>query len=340
STARPPANLPSLIPNYLDASTWNMDAMSPLFRDYQVAIGNMSYTLHRQIYATWYQDDWKISDKLTANMGVRYDLDHGAQGEWIQFLPWLSGKRPTDKNNIAPRLGFAYQATDKTVVRGGWGLFFTELEDDALHQSYVLTQQVTVTVPNNGLPNFGSNPWNGPTPTYQQLLANACDVVGQASNSGTCYPRSIPNGSEVPFGTHPTSYSDMASIGAQHEFTPNIALDSELVWTGGREEERRQNINTTINPATGANYAYTDVAHNPYPTWGPLAAEMMVGRSNYYGWENTLTKRFSQHWQADATYTLSWFYDDGGIGNLTGPYVVSLNPGAAITTVLNPYRGT
>src|SRR5207249_736104 len=216
STAPPPANLEQLLPVWDDASTWNWTAMSPLFRDYQVAIGNMSYAVHRQIYAAWFQDDWKISNKLTANMGVRYDLDHGAQGEFVKFLPWLSGRRPTDKNNIAPRLGFAYRLNDKSVIRAGWGLFFTALEDDALHQPYI------------------------------------ADMV----------------------------------------------IDSNFVFTGGRKEERRQNINSMIHPATGANYAFTDVAHNPFPTWGPLAAEVMNGRSNYYGWENTFTKRFSNRWQA------------------------------------------
>ena len=171
----------------------------------------MSYSVHRQIYAAWYQDDWKIGSKMTANMGVRYDLDHGAQGEFSQFTPWLSGKRPTDKNNVAPRLGFAYQMNDKQVIRGGWGLFFTELEDDALHQSYVLTQQMNVTINNNGRPDFGGNPWGGPTPTDASWLADACDVKGLPANSvaGTganqCFPRSIPNGSEIRSGDHPTS---------------------------------------------------------------------------------------------------------------------------------------
>ena len=95
-----------------------------------------------------------------------------------------------------------------------------------------------------------------------------------------------------------------------------------------------------INPATGANYPYTDVAHNPFPTWGPVAAEIMNGRSNYYGWENTFTKRFSNRWQANATYTLSRFHDDGPFSGLTGPYVVALDPSARITTTLNPYTGT
>jgi hypothetical protein len=324
--------------------------MSSLFTSYNVAIGNMSYSVHRQIYAAWYQDDWKITNKLTANMGVRYDLDHGAQGEWIQFLPWLSGKRPTDKNNLAPRLGFAYQLSDKQVIRGGWGLFFTELEDDALHQSYVLTQQMNVTINNNGRADFGGNPWGGPTPTYAQLLANACDVKGLPANSvaGTganqCFPRSIPNGSEVPFGDHPTSYSQMVSVGTQRQFTNDMALDTNFVFTGGRSEERRQNINSSINPLTGVNYPATgpttDYAHLPFPNWGPVAAEIMNGRANYYGWENTFTKRFSNHWQANATYALSWFKDDGGLSAITGPYVVTVDPSAKIATTLNPYTGT
>jgi hypothetical protein len=321
STAKPPANLPSLIPNYLDASTWNLNAMSPLFRDYAVAIGNMSYAVHRQIYATWYQDDWKISNKLTANLGVRYDLDHGAQGETVQFLPWLSGRRPTDKNNVAPRLGFAYDVNDKTVIRGGWGLFFTELEDDALHQSYILTQQINVDIPNNGRADFGSNPWGGPTPTYQQLLAQRCDLVG------------------LPFAAHDTSYSQMVSFGLQRQFGGNASLDSDFAFTGGRAEERRENVNLEYNPATGENYPYTDVAHNPFPSWGPVAAELMVGRSNLYAWENTFTKRMSHHWQLNATYTLSYFYDDGGIAGPSAPYNVTVNTANAITTSISPVSG-
>jgi hypothetical protein len=349
SNQRAPGNLADLLPVWNDASTWNIAAMSPLFQTYNVAIGNMSYAVHRQIYAAWYQDDWKIGSKLTANMGVRYDLDHGAQGEWVKFLPWLSGKRPTDKNNVAPRLGFAYQISDKQVIRGGWGLFFTELEDDALHQSYVLTQQMNVTINNNGRPDFGGNPWGGPTPTYEQLLANACDVKNLPANSvaGTganqCFPRSIPNGSEVPFAAHDTSYSQMVSIGTQREFGSDSALDTNFVFTGGRKEERRMNVNSAINPVTGANYPATgggtDYAHLPFPNWGPIAAEIMNGRSNYYGWENTYTKRFSHHWQANATYTLSWFKDDGGIGSITGPFIATLDTSKAITSTLTPYTG-
>jgi hypothetical protein len=344
STQRPPTNLEELIPDWRDASTWNWTAMSPLFRDYNVSIGNMSYSVHRQIYAAWYQDDWKMSQKMTINLGLRYDLDHGAQGEFVKFDPWLSGKRPTDKNNFAPRLGFAYQVNDKSVIRGGWGLFFTELEDDALHQSYILTQNVNITLPNNGRADFGLNPFGGPAPTMEQVLARRCDIVGLPFNSPNCFPQSIRNGSEIPVGDHPVSYSHMVSIGLQRELAANTGLDTNFVFTGGRQEERRQNLNSSINPATGVNYtatgAATDIAHLPFPSWGPIAGEIMSGRSNYYGWENTITKRFSNRWQANATYTLSWFKDDGGIGAITGPYITELVPGADIPTKLTKYTGT
>jgi hypothetical protein len=135
----------------------------------------------------------------------------------------------------------------------------------------------------------------------------------------------------------------MVSIGTQREFSANMALDTNFVFTGGRGEERRQNINSSINPATGVNYPATgpttDYAHLPFPSWGPVAAEIMNGRANYYGWENTFTKRFASHWQANATYSLSWFKDDGGLSSLTGPYIVQLDPNAAITTKLVPYTG-
>jgi hypothetical protein len=62
----------------------------------------------------------------------------------------------------------------------------------------------------------------------------------------------------------------------------------------------------------------------------------MSGRSNYRGWENSFTKRFSDRWQANATYTLSAFYDDGGIGAPTGPYNIVLHPDADVPTELVP----
>src|SRR5207245_6635002 len=58
------------------------------------------------------QDEWKVSPRLTLNLGVRYDL---------QFLRTIA----TDTNNVSPRAGFAWSpfASRRTVVRGSLGLF-------------------------------------------------------------------------------------------------------------------------------------------------------------------------------------------------------------------------
>jgi hypothetical protein len=116
------------------------------------------------------------------------------------------------------------------------------------------------------------------------------------------------------------------------------AIESNFVFTGGRKEERRQNANVSWNPATGANFPFATVATRPFPQWGTIAAEIMDGRSNYRGWENSFTKRFSNRWQAQATYSLSWYYEDGGIGAPPGegPYNTVLNAGADIPTQLVP----
>lgn len=157
----PPANIQTLIPRWDDASTWDLRALSPLVVDYRMPIGDFAWAIQRNLWAAWYQDDWAVSNRLTLNMGVRWDSDVGGHGERIVFEPWLTGRRPHDLNNIAPRTGFAWQMNELTVVRGGYGLFFTQLEADAAHQSQLQLEHFQLTVVNDGRPDFAVNPFNG-----------------------------------------------------------------------------------------------------------------------------------------------------------------------------------
>ena len=314
SNSRPPANVEALFPVWNDASTWNLAPLSPLITRYEESFGDHGMERRRNVFAFWFQDDWAASRRLTLNLGVRYDLDDGVLGENIELRPWLSGNRPHDANNIAPRLGFAYQLNDRTVVRGGYGIFYTQLESDAAHQSELWTRTTIPQILNDGRADFAVNPFNGPKPTYQQVLANACDQNG---NRPGCFRRSItieiPAPSEEGMETlHEVGWSHQVSIGVQRQIGSVMAVEANYVFTGGRNEEVARNMNLSYNAATLANNPFSNRALLPFPEWGTVLGEFMVGRTNYHGLEMSFTKRMSDRWQANASYALSGFYDSPG----------------------------
>ncbi|MBV9442950.1 MAG: TonB-dependent receptor, partial [Acidobacteriaceae bacterium] len=141
-------------------------------------------------YGAYFQDDWKITPKLTLNLGLRYDFNapwhekHNRINSWdgttpvqigglnlhggLQFpgvngLP--TGQFDTNRDNFAPRFGFAYSPDTKTVVRGGFGIFFGPINGAAYtsnstpNTGFTATTQWTSTV--NGITpvSYLSNPF-------------------------------------------------------------------------------------------------------------------------------------------------------------------------------------
>ena len=312
---RPPANLESLFPVWNDASTWNVAPLSSLTSQVLHAVSDTEhhYNIVRHVFGGWLQDDWRVGNNLTLNLGVRYDWDNNAHSEKLKFLPFLPGNLPHDSNNVAPRVGVNLRLDDRTVLRGGYGLFFAFSPNDGVQQSYSMVHRFEYQIANDGRPDFvpnwfgpgasGDGEWGGPRPSWDASLARACDINFVPG----CVRRAIIQ--EINYPGRRTPYSHQASVGVQRQLGDTMSVEANYVYTAGRLEETVHNANLSYNPATGANYSFNDISRRPFPEWGAVLLEYLEGYSNYHGTDLTFTKRFSSRWQATATYTLGFFKD-------------------------------
>jgi Carboxypeptidase regulatory-like domain/TonB dependent receptor-like, beta-barrel len=331
TTAPVPANIESLFPVWNDASTWNLAPLAPITRwvFHSVSDTEHQYAIVRNLFAGWVQDDWKVGSNLTLNLGGRYDFDTNSYSEKTQFLPWLPGNLPHDTNNFAPRIGVNYSLTDRTSIRGGYGLFFAFAPNDGVQQTEGYRHRFENQIFNDGTPDFttvrdGFFGWfHGPKPSWDEALQHACDINTAAfetwqargfTGTPTCAFRSLVQ--EVNYPGRQTSYSHQASAGIQRQLGTDMSFEVNYIFTGGRREETAQNVNLTYDPATGANYPFTNISTRAFPQWGAVDFELLEARSNYHAGDFTFTKRFSHRWQGSATYTLSRFKDADPVRDL------------------------
>ena len=300
-----PANVEQLFPDLFDASTWNLNALSSISVRWRQGIGDFNLVTPRHVIGTWLQDDWAIKPRFTLNLGVRYDLSTNAFENEVGIGPFLPANRPNDTNNIAPRLGFALSLTPRTVVRGGAGKFFGDVHNP--HFTRAFAQQISPERAYDGRPDFASNPFNGPVPSFDAVLASLCST----SNVPGCIRRELPFTIFGPWAEIPYSYQ--ASVGVQRQIGSSMGVDADYIYTGERKvswNETGYNINLSYNPATGTNYPFADISRRPYPEYGAIDMWIPNGaRSNYHALSTAFTKRMSNGWQASGTYLLSELRD-------------------------------
>jgi carboxypeptidase family protein/TonB-dependent receptor-like protein len=323
------AQLEAWFPDPFNADTWNFAALSPWVRTYTIGIGEFPNQYAQPKYGAWAQDDWRITDRLTLNLGLRYDLSINA---WANDLgleykagqpPFYAAGRPHDLNNLQPRLGFAYQLNDRTVLRGGSGTYFSDaLTVDAFWPKYN-TQLARLQFSNDGRATFAADPLAGATlPTYAEAQKLMCTAPEQAANFAGWQARGFAGTApcilnalqEMPA---PDQYMQMArswnsSIGFQRQFGTTMAVEVDYIHTKGiHEKDTIDNVNLVFDQTTGANLPVTAANRGRFP-WPEMGVVSMIprnARSELRSLQTAFTKRMSDRWQASATYTLSWFYN-------------------------------
>lgn len=94
--------------------------------NYTQGFGVSLFSFNTTNYSFFAQDDWRVTSKLTLNLGLRYEYESLPQPFLVNPLLPQTGNRPSDKNNFGPRIGFAWDVNGdgKTSIRGGYGIYY------------------------------------------------------------------------------------------------------------------------------------------------------------------------------------------------------------------------
>jgi hypothetical protein len=297
----PTALMAAIFPDPFNADTWNLNALGPFTRRFTLGISETFRTpFDVPKLAGWVQDDWHVGERLTLNLGLRYDVLTNNWANDANVPPILSPGRSNDTNNIQPRFGFAWSLDDRTVVRGGVGRYYADILTNLHMWTYGNESIASVEVVNDRRPDFVTNPFNGPKPTPEQAFANFCDVNLRPG----CLVRGLQElAPPPPYDKVQNSWQ--TSIGFQRQLGDATAVDVDYVYNGSRNEKViQENVNLRFNPQTGEPLPYSVAANRAYPTMGIISVTPYMGWSNYHAVQTALTRRFRDNWQGSVTYTV------------------------------------
>lgn len=235
-------------------------------------VGNPRVGLRRTEFQSYIQDDWRITPTLTLNLGLRYELNT-APREVANRIP-EQFLLDTDLNNLAPRLGFAWQVEPKTVIRGGYGIYYNVLETTFLGLTRFNPPFIT---------NF-----NAVRPSFPNLLDNA--------------QQSLPSGLVIPNHDSRTPYAQHINLTVERElFNPQSTVSVAYVGTLGRKLSRARRPN-------GGEQLPQSL--RPDATVGVVNVLETSANSDYQSLQIGYSQRIGRDLQVRAAYTYSKFIDD------------------------------
>jgi hypothetical protein len=321
-----------------DASRWDLSGLDSLALRFDIAYsGDFNSTLRRPTHAVWLGDTWEASDRLTLNLGVRYDLPWGdldPEGVRETDVVINTGQSTTnvgfrdnlrDTNNIAPRVGFTWRPTSSTdfVVRGGTGLFYGGIDTQVPANQYKRNGQreVEMSYVYDGRPGWVADPTRGIT---------AEDVLsGRIPSNLPLVIAPIAHDFEMP-------YTWQTVVGFQKQLTNVMGFDADLVFHRGYSEfSGPRDPNLFFDPATGFP-RHPNRFGRPNPQYGLIDRYESYGRSEYLALPMSFTRRYHRNFQAALTYTPMFFKND--LGAWVNPFDLEQSWGRAADFQRHTFR--
>jgi Carboxypeptidase regulatory-like domain/TonB dependent receptor len=298
-------------------------------------IGDPTRQIHNWGYAGFVQDDFRVMSNVTLNFGLRYEVNtvikeaHNLLGNFdpvkgmVQVgQSGVSGPYNPDRNNFAPRFGFAWDIGGKgrTVLRAGGGIMYETVNWEsflALNNSLGLA-----TVPTGAQIDLSGGTSGGNIATgvafFPGSSLNWNGTVFPGNNTVDCDP--VTGGPCTIMGVDrniKTPYVSNWTVNIQHSFTPNLVLEVAYVGNHGSSLVGIRDINQ-VDPNSPAEIAcgHCEQAGRPLNSQFPYLAQVFqmgnIYRSNYNGLQTTLTSRNYHGLTMVAGYTYSHALDQVG----------------------------
>jgi outer membrane receptor protein involved in Fe transport len=293
-----------------------------------VSDGDSSANIPTKQFATYFQDDWRVRDRLTVNVGVRYDVTTGVQFDQSLNPNFVkiqaagaagrlngiiglenAGLEPQeDKNNFQPRIGAVLDVTGdgKNIIRGGWGIYtdFGYTNSNNLFAAADATGKGFGNVFNvnnqAGIRNPDGSFYRTAQPlsliqSQSQVAAGAAPLFGQWVD-----PRL-----EAP-------YAIQTNAGWSHELTADTVLNIDYVNSKGRDLNFRPRVNQRI-PGTLIRRVSALLPTPLSPDSNATRPALSRGKSEYNGLITSVRRRLSNGVDFTASYTLQ--KGESNIGN-------------------------
>lgn len=271
-------------------------------------------------YQGFFQEDWKITNTVTLNLGLRYEVFQNFRGRLANFdlgtnRQLLAGQnryyepgvglvntnsptlptRPivTDKNNFMPRVGIAWRASNKTVVRAGIGIFSLLNTGGATLVSMTSTLPFFVQGTVINLPNQTPRLLTELFPTAAELAASVGSNNDLARRDGYMY-----------------SYN----VNLQHQLRPNLLLEAGYMGNTGHKQVGAINVNQPrlpANPAAPEAFGLRSPFPKAIPTFSQTANYQW---SNYNAAFVRMEQRVWKGLSVVGSYTFGKVIDSGGAG--------------------------